>query len=161
VVLRYGAFEIVMPGSTTIGLVITAVGIGLMCVIALQRLRGRLDAVAPGDVALALVLVSIATSRVFSPQYSVWIVGVAAAASIDKRSRLRTVTVLLVFMSVLTSALFPWLYGSLIDTTWYAAGVQAARIGLLLACTITAVAVVLAPHAVDRVPIIRELVRPR
>ena len=161
VVLRYGSFEIVMPGATTIGLVITALGIGLIGVIALQRLRGRLEAVAPGDVALALVLVSIATSRVFSPQYSVWIVGVAAAASVDKRSRLRTVTILLVFMSALSSALFPWLYGSLIETTWYAAVVQATRIGLLLACTLTAVAVVLAPRLVDRLPVIRELVRPR
>ena len=150
-----------MPGSTTIGLVITALGIGLIGVIALQRIRGRLEAVALGDVALALVLVSIATSRVFSPQYSVWIVGVAAAASVDKRSRLRTVTILLVLMSALTSVLFPWLYGSLIETTWYAAGVQATRILLLLSCTIAAVAVVLAPHAVDRIPLIRGLVRPR
>ena len=85
----------------------------------------------------------------------------AAAASVDKRSRLRTVTILLVFMSALTSALFPWLYGSLIETTWYAAVVQATRIGLLLACTLTAVAVVLAPRLVDRLPVIRELVRPR
>lgn len=161
VVLRYGAFEIVMPGSTTIGLVIAALGIGLIGVIALERLRGKLEAVAPGDVALALVLVSIATSRVNSPQYSVWIVAVAAAASVDKRSRLRTVTILLVLMSALTAALFPWLYGSLIETTWYAAVVQAARIGLLLTCTIAAVAVVLAPHAVDRLPVIRGLVRPR
>lgn len=160
VVLRYGAFEIVMPGSTTIGLVIAALGIGLIGVIALERLRGKLEAVAPGDVALALVLVSIATSRVNSPQYSVWIVAVAAAASVDKRSRLRPVTILLVLMSALTAALFPWLYGSLIETTWYAAVVQAARIGLLLTCTIAAVAVVLAPHAVDRLPVIRGLVRP-
>jgi hypothetical protein len=117
--------------------------------------------VAPGDVALALVLVSVATSRVFSPQYSVWIIAVAAAASVDRRSRLRTVTVLLVVMAALTSVIFPWLYGSLIETTWYAACVQLARIGLLLTCTITAVAVVLAPHAVDRMPVIRGLARPR
>jgi hypothetical protein len=39
--------------------------------------------------------------------------------------------------------------------------VQLARIGLLLTCTITAVAVVLAPHAVDRMPVIRGLARPR
>jgi hypothetical protein len=161
VVLRYGAFEIVMPGATTAGLVITALGLGLIGVIALQRLRGRLESVAPGDVALALVLVSVATSRVFSPQYSVWIIGVAAAASVDRRSRLRTVTVLLVVMAALTSVIFPWLYGSLIETTWYAACVQMARIGLLLTCTIAAVAVVLAPHAVDRVPVIRGLVRSR
>jgi hypothetical protein len=161
VVLRYGAFEIVMPGAITIGLVITALGLGLIGIIALQRLRGRLESVAPGDVALALVLVSVATSRVFSPQYSVWIVGVAAAASVDSRSRLRTVTVLLIVMSAITAVLFPWLYGSLLEMSWYAALVQVARLGLLLICTVTAVAVVLAPQAADRMPVIRRLARPR
>lgn len=161
VVLRYGAFEIVMPGAIMIGLVITAVGLVLIGIIALQRVRGRLESVAPGDIALALVLVSVATSRVFSPQYSVWIVGVAAAASVDPRSRLRRVTILLIAMSALTAVLFPWLYGSLISTNWYAVIVQVVRLGLLLACTATAVAVVIAPMWADRLPIIRGLARPR
>lgn len=160
VVLRYGAFEIVMPGAIMIGLVITAVGLVLIGFIALQRVRGRLESVAPGDIALALVLVSVATSRVFSPQYSVWIVGVAAAASVDPRSRLRRVTILLIAMSALTAVLFPWLYGSLISTNWYAVIVQVVRLGLLLACTATAVAVVIAPMWADRLPIIRGLARP-
>lgn len=161
VVLRYGAFEIVMPGAITIGLAITALGLALIGVIALQRLRGRLETVAPGDIAIALVLVSVATSRVFSPQYSVWIVGVAAAASVDPRSRLRRVTITLIAMSALTAVLFPWLYGSLLETDWYAVVVQITRLGLLLACTATAVAVVLAPHSADRLPVIRRLARPR
>lgn len=161
VVLRYGAFEIVMPGAIMIGLVITAVGLVLIGFIALQRVRGRLESVAPGDIALALVLVSVATSRVFSPQYSVWIVGVAAAASVDPRSRLRRVTILLIAMSALTAVLFPWLYGSLISTNWYAVIVQVVRLGLLLACTATAVAVVIAPMWADRLPVIRGLARPR
>jgi hypothetical protein len=161
VVLRYGAFEIVMPGAIMIGLVITAVGLVLIGFIALQRVRGRLESVAPGDIALALVLVSVATSRVFSPQYSVWIVGVAAAASVDPRSRLRRVTILLIAMSALTAVLFPWLYGSLISTNWYAVIVQVVRLGLLLVCTATAVAVVIAPMWADRLPVIRGLARPR
>lgn len=161
VVLRYGAFEIVMPGAIMIGLVITAVGLVLIGFIALQRVHGRLESVAPGDIALALVLVSVATSRVFSPQYSVWIVGVAAAASVDPRSRLRRVTILLIAMSALTAVLFPWLYGSLISTNWYAVIVQVVRLGLLLACTATAVAVVIAPMWADRLPVIRGLARPR
>lgn len=161
VVLRYGAFEIVMPGAITIGLAITALGLALIGVIALQRLRGRLESVAPGDIAIALVLVSVATSRVFSPQYSVWIVGVAAAASVDPRTRLRRVTILLIVMSALTAVLFPWLYGSLLDTNWYAVLAQIVRLGLLLTCTATAVAVVLAPSTAERLPVIRRLARPR
>ena len=161
VVLRYGAFEIVMPGAVTIGLAITAIGLALIGVIAVQRLRGQLEAVAPGDIAIALVLVSVATSRVFSPQYSVWIVGVAAAASVDPRTRLRRVTIVLIAMSALTAVLFPWLYGSLLETSWYAAIVQILRLSLLLACTATAVCVVLAPSVAERLPVIRRLARPR
>ena len=143
------------------GLAITAIGLAIIGLIALQRLRGRLESVAPGDIALALVLVSVSTSRVFSPQYSVWIVGVAAAASVDPRSRLRRVTIILVAMSALTAVLFPWLYGSLLETSWYAVVVQILRLTLLLACTATAVAVVLAPRSADRLPVIRGLARRR
>ncbi|CAB4857711.1 MAG: DUF2029 domain-containing protein [Actinobacteria bacterium] len=161
VVLRYGAFEIVMPGAVTIGLALTLIGALLIGVIGLQRLRGRLEAVAPGDVALALVLISVATSRVFSPQYSVWIVGVAAAASIDRRSRLRRVTVLLIIMAAVTSVLFPWLYGSFLETEPLAVLFHFVRISLLLVCTVTATCVVLVPAAVDRMPVIRRVAPPR
>ena len=86
---------------------------------------------------------------------------VAVSSSVDPRSRLRRVTILLIAMSALTAVLFPWLYGSLISTNWYAVIVQVVRLGLLLACTATAVAVVIAPMWADRLPVIRGLARPR
>jgi hypothetical protein len=159
VVLRYGAFEIVMPGAITIGLAVTLLGLLVMAFIALMRILGRLERVAPGDVALALVLVAVATSRVFSPQYSVWIVGVAAAASLDPKSRLRRVTVLLIVMAGVTSVLFPWLYGSFLETQWFAVAFHVVRIALLLTCTLVALTVVLAPSYADRIPLIRRLAR--
>ncbi|MEY4137027.1 MAG: hypothetical protein RL205_1155 [Actinomycetota bacterium] len=139
VVLRYGAYEFVMPGVGLIGLAITAVGLLLFATIAVLRLAGRLEQTPPGDIALALILIAVATSRVFSPQYDIWIVGLGAACIADPRTRLRKVVVALIVMSAVTSIIFPWAYGSLMETAPYAVALQVIRIALLVGCTVVAV----------------------
>jgi hypothetical protein len=139
VVLRYGAYEFVMPGVGLIGLVITAIGLLLFATIAVLRLAGRLEQTPPGDIALALILIAVASSRVFSPQYDIWIVGLGAACIADPRTRLRTVVIALIVMSAVTSVIFPWAYGSLMETTHYAVALQVIRIVLLVTCTVIAV----------------------
>jgi hypothetical protein len=139
VVLRYGAYEFVMSGVGLIGLAITAIGLLLFALIAALRLAGRLEHVPPGDIALALILIAVASSRVFSPQYDIWIVGLGAACIADPRTRLRKVVIALIVMSAVTSIIFPWAYGSLMDTAPYAVVLQMIRIVLLVACTVIAV----------------------
>jgi hypothetical protein len=139
VVLRYGAYEFVMSGVGLIGLAITAIGLLLFALIAVLRLAGRLEHVPPGDVALALILIAVASSRVFSPQYDIWIVGLGAACLADPRTRLRKVVIALIVMSAVTSIIFPWAYGSLMDTAPYAVVLQVIRIVLLMGCTVIAV----------------------
>lgn len=139
VVLRYGAYEFVMSGVGLIGLAITAIGLVLFATVAVLRLAGRLEQTPPGDIALALILIAVATSRVFSPQYDIWIVGLGAACMADPRSRLRRVVVALIVMSAVTSIIFPWAYGSLMETAPYAVALQVIRIVLLVGCTVVAV----------------------
>jgi hypothetical protein len=139
VVLRYGAYEFVMSGVGLIGLAITAIGLLLFALIAVLRLAGRLEHVPPGDIALALILIAVASSRVFSPQYDIWIVGLGAACIADPRTRLRKVVIALIVMSAITSVIFPWAYGSLMDTAPYAVVLQVIRIVLLVGCTVIAV----------------------
>jgi hypothetical protein len=139
VVLRYGAYEFVMSGVGLIGLAITAIGLLLFALIAVLRLAGRLEHVPPGDIALALILIAVASSRVFSPQYDIWIVGLGAACLADPRTRLRKVVIALIVMSAVTSIIFPWAYGSLMDTAPYAVVLQVIRIVLLMGCTVIAV----------------------
>lgn len=139
VVLRYGAYEFVMAGVGMIGLAITVIGLLLFATIAVLRLAGRLEQVPPGDIALALILIAVATSRVFSPQYDIWIVGLGAACLADPRTRLRRVVIALIVMSAVTSIIFPWAYGSLMETTHYAVALQVIRIVLLVGCTVIAV----------------------
>lgn len=139
VVLRYGAYEFVMAGVGVIGLIITALGLLLFALIAVLRLAGRLEQVPPGDIALALILIAVASSRVFSPQYDIWIVGLGAACIADPRTRLRKVVIALIVMSAVTSVIFPWAYGSLMETAPYAVALQVIRIVLLVGCTVVAV----------------------
>ena len=139
VVLRYGAYEFVMSGVGLIGLAITAIGLLLFALIATLRLAGRLEQTPPGDIALALILIAVASSRVFSPQYDIWIVGLAAACIADPRTRLRKVVIALIVMSAITSVIFPWAYGSLMETAPYAVALQVIRIVLLVGCTVVAV----------------------
>lgn len=148
IVLRYGAFEVVMPGVDLVGVTITVVGIGLIASIGILRLVGRLEATPAGDVALALVLLSVASSRVLSPQYSIWVIAVAAAATCDIGSRLRRPTLLLIAMAGITQIVYPWAYGSLLETQGYAVFLQLTRVALLLTATVvTMVAVVAPPQA--------------
>jgi hypothetical protein len=139
VVLRYGAYEFVMSGVGLIGLAITAIGLLLFALIAILRLAGRLEQTPPGDIALALILIAVASSRVFSPQYDIWIVGLGAACLADPRTRLRKVVIALIVMSAITSVIFPWAYGSLMETAPYAVVLQVIRIVLLVGCTVVAV----------------------
>jgi hypothetical protein len=96
---------------------------------------GRLETSAPADVALVALLVSIVTSRVLSPQYDVWIVGVAAATLLDPRSRMRTVLWLLAVTLLVTQVVYPFAYGSFLNGDWWAVLLQVVRIAFLLAAT--------------------------
>lgn len=134
-VFRFGSMEIDMLGSREAGLALTVLGLALIAGLALLRLLGRLEQVPPADVALAALLVSIATSRVFSPQYTVWIAGVAAVLMLDVRTKLRGCVWMLGIMAFITQVIYPWGYGSLIEGGWFSVFLQTLRIGLLLAAT--------------------------
>lgn len=66
-VYRYGAMEVQATGTAAVAAAITAVAVVGLGFLVWLRLTGRLDDVAPADIALVLVLVSMVTSRVLSP----------------------------------------------------------------------------------------------
>ncbi len=132
---RFGAMEVDVPATIPIGLVITLSGFAILGILGVLRLMGRLELSAPADVALAALLVSIVTSRVLSPQYDVWIVGVAAVTLLDPRSLMRTARWLLAGSILVTQAVYPFAYGSFLSGDWWAVLLQVVRIALLLAAT--------------------------
>ncbi|MEZ5115517.1 MAG: glycosyltransferase 87 family protein [Candidatus Nanopelagicales bacterium] len=146
---RYGAQEIAMAGAEAVGLTLTLLGLLMYAVVLVQRLRGRLERVPPADVALAVVLVSIVTSRVISPQYGVWVAGIAAVCLLDPATRMRRALWLLAGSALLGQVIYPFAYGSMQDGTPPAVAVQVVRLGLLLAGTVLAVTAVLRPERSD------------
>jgi hypothetical protein len=121
--------------------------LALLGVVAVQRLRGVLDVLPGADVALAAVLFSVATSRVFSGQYFIWLLGLAAVTLGDPTSRMRRTSMLLIAAGLATQLVYPWLYSALLAGNPVAVLVQSVRVGLTLAATLVALGVVLRPAA--------------
>jgi hypothetical protein len=140
---RFGAMEVDVAATIPLGLVITLAGFAVLGLLGVLRLLGRLESLGPSDVALVALLVSVVTSRVLSPQYSVWIVGVAAVTFLDPESRVRRVVWLLVPSILVTQVIYPYGYGSFLNGEWWAVLLQVTRVGLLLAATAIGLAVIL------------------
>jgi hypothetical protein len=140
---RFGEMEVDVAATIPLGLVITLAGFAVLGLLGVLRLLGRLESLGPSDVALVALLVSVVTSRVLSPQYSVWIVGVAAVTFLDPESRVRRVVWLLVPSILVTQVIYPYGYGSFLNGDWWAVLLQVTRVGLLLAATAIGLAVIL------------------
>ncbi len=133
--LQYGSVQVLLPGTETVGLIVTGIGLLVIAVVAWLRLRGRLEDVPPGDLGLALMLVAVATSRVYSPQFNTWLVGLAAAALLARGSRMLGPALLVVVVSLVTQVVYPWRMSQLIESDPLSTWLQAGRICVLLVAT--------------------------
>lgn len=147
--LKYGSIQVLMAGAETVGLVLTVVGLAVFGLLAWWRLSGRLESARPGDVALAVMLVSVATSRVYSPQFNVWLVGLAAVAVLDRASRQRVAVALVIAISLLTQVVYPWSATQLVTGDGFTVTVQALRVLALLVATVFALRAVLMRRTED------------
>ncbi len=137
-IFRYGSMEIDATGAGLVASAVALSGFVALAVIGFARLRGRLEHVAGADVAFAITLISIASSRVFSPQYMVWVVGIAAVCLLDPRTRMRPIIWLCVPAAIFGQLIYPFYYGSMMEGAVLGVSMQVARIGFLLAATIWA-----------------------
>ena len=140
--LKYGSIQVLMQGTAIAGLIMTVTGLALFALLGWARLTGRLEDVPAGDVALTVMLVAVATSRVYSPQFNVWLVGLGAVAMIHPASRLRRVVAIVIVVSLLTQIVYPWSATQLVTGEPVAIIAQALRIvGLLVALVLALLAV--------------------
>lgn len=146
-VFRYGAMEVDAPGTGLAALIATSTCLVALGAMALWRLRGRLESVPGADVVFAVMLVAIATSRVNSPQYLVWLFGVGAVCLADPRSRMHVPVLLIAVSAPITAIVFPWGYGAMLGGGVFPVLLQAVRILLLVAATVYAVDKILRPEA--------------
>ncbi|MFE9452710.1 glycosyltransferase 87 family protein [Streptomyces sp. NPDC006739] len=136
---RYGSVELVGPyvsAVATASLALTAAAFALLLV---WRVRARRwSAATPYDAALTAVLLFTVTSRVLSPQYMIWLLGLAAVCLTSRHTTQRPVAALIVAATVLTSVAYPALYHEVMAGTWTGCLLMLARNGLLTAAAVLA-----------------------
>nr|WP_145485229.1 MULTISPECIES: glycosyltransferase 87 family protein [Streptomyces] len=134
---QYGAIELVgpyVPVVAAVSLALTAVAFGLLV---LWRVRARrwTEATA-ADAALCAVLLFTVTSRVISPQYMVWLLGLAAVCLVSRHTGQRPVAVLVLAASALSTVVYPLCYGQVIGGSWAGCLLMLGRNGLLTAAAV-------------------------
>jgi hypothetical protein len=129
---RYGAMEFTGPYVSSVAhlsLALTAVAFALLL---LWRVRAhRWTEAMPYDAALSAVLLFTVTSRVISPQYMVWLLGLAGVCLTSRHTTQRPVAALILASTAVSAVIFPVLYGEVIKCTWTGTGLMVLRNGML------------------------------
>ncbi|MFE2267307.1 glycosyltransferase 87 family protein [Streptomyces griseosporeus] len=130
---RYGAMEFTGPYVSLVAdasLALTAAGLGLLL---LWRARARHRTPAtPYDAALSAVLLFTVTSRVISPQYLIWLLGLSAVCLTSRHTSQRPVAALVAAASALSSVIYPVCYDQVMAGTWPGTALLLLRNALLL-----------------------------
>lgn len=130
---RYGSLEFVGPYVSSVAAALLGLTVLALGALLLWRTRARRWSPAtPYDAALAAVLLFTVTSRVISPQYLVWLLGLAAVCLTSRHTTQRPVAVLLVAATALTTVVYPVLYDDVVASTWRGCLLMVARNGLLV-----------------------------
>ncbi|MGK5451012.1 glycosyltransferase 87 family protein, partial [Streptomyces radiopugnans] len=141
VLLNYGSVEFLGPYVdlvSTAALLCTAAAFGWL-------MRWRLRAVewtasTAADAAFAAVLLFTVTSRVISPQYMVWLVGLAAVCVTLRTGRQGLPALLVVVATGVTLLEFPLNFGSVVASDALGVTLLVVRNGLLVAAAVLACA---------------------
>ncbi|MET9990224.1 glycosyltransferase family 87 protein [Streptomyces mutabilis] len=139
VLLNYGSVEFLGPhvGTvSTVALALTALAFGWLL---LWRLAAsRFAAHTAADAAFTAVLMFTVTSRVISPQYLVWLVGLAAVCGCFRTSRMRGPAALVLVASLVTVLEFPLYFAQVVASDPFGVALLFVRNGLLVAAALVA-----------------------
>ncbi|PJE98563.1 hypothetical protein CUT44_07700 [Streptomyces carminius] len=141
VLLNYGSVEFLGPHVetvSTVALVCSAAAFGWLL---LWRLRAvEWTASTAADAAFAAVLLFTVTSRVISPQYMVWLVGLAAVCAVLRTGRQGLPALLVVVATGVTLLEFPVYFGNVVASDALGVTLLVLRNGLLLTAAVLACA---------------------
>ena len=133
---QFGSWEFIGPGVDSAATATTVVGVVLLLGIFILRVLGRLEATVPGDVVLFGVLIFVATHKINSLQYGVWIAAIAAAALTFRSSKAMGPAVLLTLMLLVADQVIWDNFVPFISGNPLFLGYQGLRLLLLLAATV-------------------------
>ncbi|MFB4425108.1 glycosyltransferase 87 family protein [Streptomyces sp. QL37] len=137
--LRYGSMEFAGPHVALVSTLTLALSVLAFGWLLVWRLRARTFAVhTPADAAFTAVLLFTVTSRVISPQYMVWPLGVAAVCLVFRGSRMALPACLVLVATAVTLLEFPLGFGHVVASDAKGLELMAVRNGLLLAAVLSA-----------------------
>jgi hypothetical protein len=137
--LNYGSLEFLgphVPLVSTLALGLSIVAFGWLMV---WRLLARDFGVStPADAAFTAVLLFTTTSRVISPQYMLWLVGLAAVCLVFRSGRMGLPAVLVLVATGVTQLEFPLGFIHVVTSDAQGVTLMFVRNGLLVAATLIA-----------------------
>lgn len=133
---QFGSWDVVGPGISITATIITLIGVLLLAGMFFLRLLGKLDHASPGDIVLLGVLIFVASHKINSMQYGIWIAAMAAAALAFVGSRALGPSVLLGLMLITADSVIWTNFVSFISGNSLMLGYQGLRLSLLLAAMI-------------------------
>ncbi|MFE0424230.1 glycosyltransferase 87 family protein [Streptomyces sp. NPDC058953] len=139
VVYQYGAMEFTGPYVSSVARLALALTAAAFCWLLLWRVRARRwNAATPFDAAFAAVLLFTVVSRVISPQYLVWLIGLAAVCLTSRETVLRPAALLMVPAAALSALAYPLHYDDVIAATPLGCALMVVRNALLLTAAVLA-----------------------
>jgi len=129
---RFGSVEVQALFADDIGLLLNLFTLIVFIFLFIWNYQNKLNYLNLFDKALVIVMISIALSRVFSPQFWVWVGGLASLALINNETKLKKVIVLLSISAFLTQLLYPGQYVQLLTGEFLATLLQLTRVTLFV-----------------------------
>ncbi|MEV0369424.1 glycosyltransferase 87 family protein [Streptomyces sp. NPDC050636] len=139
VLLNYGSVEFLGPGVPFVSTLALALTVTAMGWLLLWRLRARtFSAATLCDAAFTATLLFTTTSRVISPQYMLWLVGLAAVCMTVRASRQALPAVLVLLATGVTLLEFPVSFTHVVASDARGVALLALRNGLLVTASLIA-----------------------
>ena len=142
---QYGSLEVNAQFASQLAVMLNLLTIIVFAVILVLNYQNRLSYLDLVDKSLVIVMISISLSRVFSPQFWVWIGGLAALALINKETKLKKVIILLTISAFLTQLIYPGQYIQLLSGDFFATLLQLTRVTLFVWALIMGTKLLLKP----------------
>ncbi|MEU0372141.1 glycosyltransferase 87 family protein [Streptomyces sp. NPDC006283] len=139
VLLNYGSVEFLGPYVPLVSRLALALSLAALGWLALWRARAKeFDAATMCDAAFAAVLLFTTTSRVISPQYMVWLVGLAAVCLVHRATVMVRPAALVLAATGVTLLEFPVWFSHVVASDPLGIVLLVVRNGLLVAATLDA-----------------------
>ncbi|MEV6264192.1 glycosyltransferase 87 family protein [Streptomyces sp. NPDC051784] len=137
--LRYGSMEFAGPHVALVSTLTLALSVLAFGWLLVWRLRARtFEAHTPAEAAFTAVLLFTVTSRVISPQYMVWPLGVGAVCMVFRRSGMALPAFLVLVATGVTLLEFPLGFAHVVASDAQGVALMAVRNGLLVAAVLSA-----------------------